>query len=582
MKMGRLKRKCHKKHRKELGRRPQTPASDPESCATLIPKGEDQYSSCTYSCDESLSLSGAPITYGDGAGGRCVVERPPRLQHGPADEMEVTRKLSCLNFTSDMLPGSAHHRLALPIASSVGFEVVSDGGCSELTSATQQDLLPALDSREGMEAHYRANRKRPSRRKTNRRAKKFRYINTSDRKSVSMDMPLPPGLGRVSEVTSGVGVAEEGPKLSRTCSLRRAKRSQQRSQEDDPLLCCFSDTSVVVDVDTPTFPCRSRHHVVEEMETTPPAMELNLMCDDTLPNESELSESTSDSGCEGDDEESSVEFPANAVPLPRAGPSFPCPPGGGSLLGGGGWWEAGDPVSLEEQRFQQLLQGSLSLLSSSGRCQVEQLGQEFKHPGRFGVCGGRSRKKRCKPADLSSSLTLKDINQKIAAFVKDASLDAAAELRFSFVSRAFCKTIAALAGVYRLECAIEQKRRLPVATPLLRRTRDTRLATTEEIEPILRQHGREGVAQLALVSNRGPVVALARTPTPPWQVPTPPRTVGAGNRPLDESNVGNRMLQGMGWMPGVGLGAESDGITSPVKAYLRTKRTAGLGFIGHH
>ncbi|XP_051500353.1 G patch domain-containing protein 2 isoform X1 [Myxocyprinus asiaticus] len=47
--------------------------------------------------------------------------------------------------------------------------------------------------------------------------------------------------------------------------------------------------------------------------------------------------------------------------------------------------------------------------------------------------------------------------------------------------------------------------------------------------------------------------------------------------PLPESNVGNRMLQSMGWTPGSGLGPDGRGITEPIRASQRPKG-AGLGF----
>lgn len=305
-----------------------------------------------------------------------------------------------------------------------------------------------------------------------------------------------------------------------------------------------------------------------------------------------------------------MEGPANATPLLPHSP-FPQPPPGLALGDSSdcSWWGEQD---LEAHTFQQILAGSLPLLTSSGRQKVEKVCNnsspltEFKHPGRFGACGrgGTGRKKRCKPSELSCPLTLKDINQKIVAFVRDPSAEAV-ELKFNFVSRALCKTIAALSECYQLECVIEQKRRLPVASPCLRRTLYTRLATLQEIELILRQHGgREPVGVSPLVSNmqtRGPPrtsnshttqspqsvtvsqYQLAMPPhlvvAPRCQVATPPPVVvGTVYRPLDETNVGNRMLQSMGWRPGAGLGAESDGIKSPVKAYFRSRRAAGLGF----
>jgi hypothetical protein len=168
--------------------------------------------------------------------------------------------------------------------------------------------------------------------------------------------------------------------------------------------------------------------------------------------------------------------------------------------------------------------------------------------------------------------------------------------------------------VYQLECVVEQKRRLPVSTPILRKTPLTRLAPLQEVEAILRQHGgRERAALSPLVQQRGrenkalsPLVTspevrvpLGTSPSlltrndPPCRLVPPPcqpampygvvsngcqPLVSNGYQPLDETNIGNRMLQHMGWQPGAGLGAESDGMTSPVRAYFRAKQTAGLGF----
>lgn len=53
--------------------------------------------------------------------------------------------------------------------------------------------------------------------------------------------------------------------------------------------------------------------------------------------------------------------------------------------------------------------------------------------------------------------------------------------------------------------------------------------------------------------------------------------VGESATPIPESNMGNRMLQSMGWSPGMGLGPEGRGITEPIRAMQRPKGT-GLGF----
>ncbi|XP_065112456.1 G patch domain-containing protein 2 isoform X1 [Paramisgurnus dabryanus] len=63
----------------------------------------------------------------------------------------------------------------------------------------------------------------------------------------------------------------------------------------------------------------------------------------------------------------------------------------------------------------------------------------------------------------------------------------------------------------------------------------------------------------------------------PVGAPSASGVVGDGAPPLPESNVGNRMLQTMGWTPGSGLGPEGRGITEPIRASQRPKG-AGLGF----
>ncbi|XP_036436989.1 G patch domain-containing protein 2 isoform X2 [Colossoma macropomum] len=63
----------------------------------------------------------------------------------------------------------------------------------------------------------------------------------------------------------------------------------------------------------------------------------------------------------------------------------------------------------------------------------------------------------------------------------------------------------------------------------------------------------------------------------PMGAPSSTGVVGEGASPIPESNVGSRMLQSMGWSPGMGLGPEGRGITEPLRATQRPKG-AGLGF----
>ncbi|KAM9355459.1 G patch domain-containing protein 2 isoform 2-T2 [Pholidichthys leucotaenia] len=57
----------------------------------------------------------------------------------------------------------------------------------------------------------------------------------------------------------------------------------------------------------------------------------------------------------------------------------------------------------------------------------------------------------------------------------------------------------------------------------------------------------------------------------------PSGIVGENAPPIPDTNMGNRMLQSMGWNPGMGLGPEGRGITEPIRATQRPKGT-GLGF----
>jgi len=47
-------------------------------------------------------------------------------------------------------------------------------------------------------------------------------------------------------------------------------------------------------------------------------------------------------------------------------------------------------------------------------------------------------------------------------------------------------------------------------------------------------------------------------------------------QPIDDENVGNKMLKAMGWKAGTGLGKTGTGITAPIQAEIHSER-AGLG-----
>ncbi|XP_018427993.1 PREDICTED: G patch domain-containing protein 2-like [Nanorana parkeri] len=59
--------------------------------------------------------------------------------------------------------------------------------------------------------------------------------------------------------------------------------------------------------------------------------------------------------------------------------------------------------------------------------------------------------------------------------------------------------------------------------------------------------------------------------------PTASGFIGESGQPIPDSNIGNRMLQSMGWTPGTGLGPDGKGISEPIRALQRPKGL-GLGF----
>ncbi|XP_013410287.1 G patch domain-containing protein 2 [Lingula anatina] len=82
-----------------------------------------------------------------------------------------------------------------------------------------------------------------------------------------------------------------------------------------------------------------------------------------------------------------------------------------------------------------------------------------------------------------------------------------------------------------------------------------------------------GLWQLASPNQSGDV--KRRRKTPPTS-PVDEDLVGGDASPIPEDNIGNKMLQTMGWVPGTGLGPTGSGIQTPITAHLRQRRQ-GLG-----
>lgn len=250
---------------------------------------------------------------------------------------------------------------------------------------------------------------------------------------------------------------------------------------------------------------------------------------------SELSETADERGRDGDDEESSYE---TAITIKNK------------------WWENphqqgnydSDDMSCsdEDKVFHQVLNGSFQHMSTdSKRSYKEQTLSEFKVPTRVRIRGIGSTKKRLRHTGRchSNSTNLVDINERIKDFVKHGSHQ---ELRLPLLTKRTCSVVTRLAELYNLQCSTDGSSHLPVASLILTKTATTKLAIANEVK-------------LILYPDSQPVV------------------IGGDVPALSESNIGNKMLQGMGWTPGTGLGPHSNGIVDPIAA-IRRPKLSGLGF----
>ena len=305
-----------------------------------------------------------------------------------------------------------------------------------------------------------------------------------------------------------------------------------------------------------------------ESHATPPPKSSHAHSQDN--SSSELSDS--DSGCDGDDEESSVEVTGSLkvnVVTTRKGIKP---------------WYANRGLdkgfsSAEEDEFDGVLKNKLHVSNSKGW--LPDIG--FKHPQQWGIKGGTnnslcvtSSQGKGKKKLIPTIASPQDLSCRIKHFVQ---FSIELEMSLPMMSRALCRTACSLADVHNLDCVINEKRRLPVASPLLRKTCCTRLASDSEIEVVLRNHCRE-----VLNSVMAPKQMKRTTRGLPIHVPVSVlrsnvqrKLVGSNAPPIGESNIGNRLLQGMGWKPGSGLGRHENGIQDPLFAEMRPK-AAGLGF----
>ena len=287
------------------------------------------------------------------------------------------------------------------------------------------------------------------------------------------------------------------------------------------------------------------------------------------------SDSNSDSGCDGDDEESSAEI-TGCLKV-----------GGVASLSRRGLKLAYNRLGDDDKGFS----SAEDLLDDRNEKQTETKLQwlpkpdmdtdnVFEHPQQWDVMGVADSAPPIKQAKGKKRLiptiaSPQDLSDRIKNFVQfSAELD----ITLPMMSRALCRTANSLADLHNLDCVISnQKRRLPVASPVLRKTCCTRLARESEIEGVLKNHRQEVINSVLSPRKQKRVKLPIHVPVSVLTSSVQKKLVGGNAPPISETNLGNRLLQGMGWKPGNGLGRNENGIQDPLFAEIRSK-TAGLGY----
>lgn len=159
----------------------------------------------------------------------------------------------------------------------------------------------------------------------------------------------------------------------------------------------------------------------------------------------------------------------------------------------------------------------------------------------------------------------RQLNRDIKLFLKDDDEELFETAPASGVVRKF---VHELGNIYRLKtCSVETKDEKRV---VLQKTEQSGLpANARELDKIVENGDK------ALKWSRGNRDKPSKHSVVKSQSarPTPGQVVGERSAPIQDDNVGNKMLQKMGWMPGTGLGRDSAGITQPIAAIVKTKRS---------
>ncbi|KDR23012.1 G patch domain-containing protein 2 isoform X1 [Zootermopsis nevadensis] len=270
---------------------------------------------------------------------------------------------------------------------------------------------------------------------------------------------------------------------------------------------------------------------------------------------------TNDEGREGDDEQSDW-WGGDA----------------GSVCGKGLWDEdEGDQTSGNSQggadkvtdadedsdpAFHAILTGSFEHLSEEAK-QAYRVHMQWIREGLNGreIRAGRRRIRGERPG--FSIVT--SANEKLSRFLQDPGQS---ELRLHPMQKQELDQLCHLANLYSLQMTSDPNRR---TCAVLTKTRNTMQAVRVDQVRLTRLQARlHHLSDFKRRRKMPPGTGASNMSS------HPPLDVGSSALPIPETNLGNQMLRGMGWEPGTGLGAQSNGIQEPIVAAVRPKYV-GLG-----
>ncbi|CDH48463.1 hypothetical protein RO3G_12101 [Lichtheimia corymbifera JMRC:FSU:9682] len=204
----------------------------------------------------------------------------------------------------------------------------------------------------------------------------------------------------------------------------------------------------------------------------------------------------------------------------------------------------------------------------------------------------QNQKGKKKDQQQTISIDMRKIDQRIQQFIRDESLSS---YQFAPMSKMCRRQIHLLASAYNIKT--ESYGTGAQRMPLLQKTTNTQLlddrrsierflqeaqATIDARSSILRKNRQMDPEPVGKGKKKGKKgkqrnkKEKQQDTDRPSSKPAHNSVVGAGADPINESNIGHRMLAAMGWKHGDSLGTNNEGIAAPIEVVIRKKRV-GLG-----